>query len=112
MTQLETQSHKPPAVSTTGDGYQYVRCRANGDDSTAYVHQLCAIAAGEEPERVFGRDLEVHHKLRVPTDWDAPQIDVPWNVELVPGGAHGASHMNGWHDDLEADVPLEVVADD
>lgn len=111
MSKSSLEGHKPPSLYETTERYQYFRCRANGDDSTVYLQQLCAIAAGADPYAVFAEDIEVHHKLRVPTDFDAPQIDVPWNVELRSGGAHRAYHLNGEHDDLDADVPLEVVAD-
>jgi hypothetical protein len=35
---------QPPSLETTSDGYEYVRCRENGADDTAYIHRLCFVA--------------------------------------------------------------------
>ena len=86
---------KAPVVSQTGLGYNYVRCQKNGEDSTVYIHQLCAIVAGADPHEVFGNTHDVHHKVSIPTEWGVSQIDVPSNVELVPRWDHRRAHLEG-----------------
>jgi len=108
MSTTNTTTKKAPAVSQTSQGYNYVRCQRGSRDDTVYIHQLCAIAAGADPYNVFADFYEVHHRVRVPTQFGDPQIDVPWNVELRPGAEHRSGHMNGDHDDLAADVPIDL----
>ncbi|MUV90232.1 hypothetical protein GJ629_10305 [Halapricum sp. CBA1109] len=58
---------RAPAVSTTGNGYRYVRCQRGPHDDTVYIHQLCVIAGGADPHDVFSDAYDVHH---LPLDLD------------------------------------------
>lgn len=73
----------------TGLGYEYFRCRAGSDDSTVYVHQLLAIAAGADPVRVFDPDHDVHHESTIP--WD----NRPGNLTVEDARDHRVSHLEG-----------------
>lgn len=53
---------RPPSLAQTSLGYHYLRCRAGEDDSTVYVHALCAIADGGDPAEVFSDQVDVHHR--------------------------------------------------
>ncbi|PGF15780.1 hypothetical protein CP556_06410 [Natrinema sp. CBA1119] len=66
----------------TGTGYEYVRCRRGDHDDTVYIHQLCAIAAGEDPHKVFHTTTEIHHICPIP--W----LNTPENVECVTSWEH------------------------
>jgi hypothetical protein len=79
----------PPRLAHTSLGYEYARCRAGGDDSTVYVHQLVAILAGADPREVFDPDVDVHHRNSVP--WD----NRPENVELRGSREHRTGHLQG-----------------
>lgn len=92
---MSSRSRSPPKVITTGLGYQYVRCQANGEDHTVYIHQLCAIAGGADPHDVFSDVYDTHHLLSIPTQWGLPQIDTPENCELVPRWEHRTKEVNG-----------------
>lgn len=100
---------KIPPVDRTGIGYNYVRCRAGGDDSTVYIHQLCAIADGADPRDVFSDDYDTHHRpldhwldldARVPPtpidvgDGVVPAIDTPDAVEVVPRNDHRRANLD------------------
>jgi len=78
-----------PRVHHTGLGYEYVRCRCHGDDSTVYVHQLVAILAGESPDDVFSEGYDVHHANHIP--WD----NRPENVVLEESEQHRIGHLEG-----------------
>lgn len=74
-------------LSTTEDGYVYY----NGRNERVWVHQLVAVATGENPHDVFSDDRHCHHRNRVP--WD----NRPENVELLSAGEHTKEHS----EDLE-----------
>ena len=78
---LQTQTSV--GVSQTGLGYRYVRCRANGDDSTVYIHQLTA-CVDHDPRDVFSPRYDVHHRIPIP--W----LNIPGNLELQPAYDHRA----------------------
>lgn len=99
----------PPALYSTAPGYKYFRCRANGDDSTVYVHQLCAIAGGADPHDVFSDSFDVHHRPlcevfdlqtrtpQGPFEWaeiDVPPVDTPESVELQPRWEHREKNLS------------------
>lgn len=54
-------------------------------------HQLCAIAAGYDPEEVFTN--QVHHLIAVPTDYGV-QIDTPTAVVPLSRSAHQQIHRD------------------
>jgi hypothetical protein len=76
-------------IAQTSLGYEYFRCRAGGDDSTVYVHQLAAILGGADPRDVFDPDVDVHHETKVP--WD----NRPDALELRDAREHRESHLQG-----------------
>lgn len=109
MTTEQPQPHKVAAVSQTSLGYEYVRCRANGTDDTAYVHQLCAIAGGADPHDVFSDCYDVHHlplsewldleghvpstPVSVDGDLLVPAIDTPAAVVPKPRWDHRQANL-------------------
>lgn len=59
-------------------------------ENDVYVHQLLAIAKGNEPAEVFSDgENHVHHKNEIP--WD----NRPENIELLPAGEHMSIHNDG-----------------
>ena len=88
---MSTQQTAPqsPTVTQTGNGYQYVRCRSKDEDNTCYIHQLTAIADGADPCKVFGDGYQVEHILKLPRQFDAPQLDFADNLVVVPHWRHG-----------------------
>lgn len=70
----------------TGDGYQYLRNRARGEDVTVYFHQLAALRAGHSVSDVFAGDTEVHHR------WPILEYNVPANVDVVDVDTHADAH--------------------
>jgi len=103
-----------PTVSTTGLGYRYVRCQRGDDDSTVYIHQLCAIAGGADPHDVFSDAFDTHHRrLEDWLDLDdsvpapptkvngevVPPIDTPESVEARPRWDHRADNLEAGADD-------------
>lgn len=71
----------------TPRGYISARCGDNND--SVYMHQLAAIASGEDPHDVFAENTEVHHKNGI--KWD----NRPDNVELKDRMDHQADHIIG-----------------
>lgn len=84
------------SLQMTGEGYEYVRCRANGDDSTAYIHRLTFVAAhgldALEPNE------HVHHKKPIP--W----LNTPDNLESVDHTDHARHHFDSRIGSTEVDV--------
>lgn len=78
-----------PSRQQTAQGYVYYRCRAGGDDSTVYEHQLVSILGGSDPYDVFSEDYDVHHV-------DHCRVhNLPENLELVDRDEHREQHLNG-----------------
>ncbi len=75
-------------VHMTGLGYEYVRCRCHGDDSTIYLHQLAIIADGADPYRVFSDRVDVHHRNHIPWDNRASNLELEDSVE------HRVAHLD------------------
>ena len=94
----------PPSLCQTGLGYNYVRCQRGGRDDTVYIHQLCAIAAGEDPHEVFSDQYDCHHRLSIPTEWGVQQIDTPENIELKPSTHHRVGELLRY-DEYSSEVP-------
>lgn len=121
MSKTETHLQKPPAVIETGLGYQSVRSRWNGEDNTAYIHQLCAIvkndlpgdlddpAAWRDPHEVFSDAYDTDHRplsawldLKEPApptpvelggQVAVPAIDTPEGVELRGRWEHRRANL-------------------
>jgi hypothetical protein len=79
-------SPSPISIHMTGKGYEYIRDRSCGEDRTAYVHQLVAIADGADPFELFTCRKHVHHRNQVP--WD----NRPGNLEVLDPQHHNAKH--------------------
>jgi hypothetical protein len=77
----------PPSIHLTGEGYEYVRCRANGADDTVYIHRLLYVA--EHGLEALPPNFEVHHLDSIP--WH----NVPGNLEAVEPEAHSRHHLHG-----------------
>lgn len=96
---------RPPSIHTTEHGYQYVRCRIGGDN-TCYIHQLTIIADGADPHDVFSDQYDVHHLISPPHNFDAPKLDFPENLVLVPRWEHRNAELHGGYaDDVEQPFP-------
>lgn len=105
---------RAPSVTLTGHGYAYARCRYGDEDNTVYLHQLCAIAGGADPHRVFADRTDVHHRPlsewldldeEVPPapveigDQLVPAIDTPESVEVQLQWDHRTRNLQGAADD-------------
>lgn len=77
----------PLSLQHTGDGYEYVRCRAAGDDSTAYIHRLLFVA--EHGFDALPPGWHVHHEKPIP--W----LNVISNLEAVDPDDHCRHHLQG-----------------
>ena len=108
----DTRNQKPPSVSTTGLGYDYVRCQRGETDETVYIHQLCAILDGADPHDVFSDRYDVHHlplsncfdleeNCSAPPipDLGIPAIDTPESVEIQARWEHRQGNLSGVADD-------------
>jgi len=106
-TDTSTTVHAP-TVSETGQRYRYVRCQRGDCDDTVYVHQLCAIAGGADPDDVFSSHWDTHHRpLSEVFDLDEhvpalpldlpngrlPPIDTPEAVTLEPRNEHRGRNL-------------------
>ena len=69
----------------TGEGYEYVRCRAGDDDATVYIHRLLYVA--EHGLDALPTGWHVHHEVSVP--W----LNVPGNLVAVDPDTHGRHHL-------------------
>lgn len=78
---------KLPSLQHTGEGYEYVRCRAGGSDDTVYIHRLLYVA--EHGFEALPPEYEVHHRDSIP--WH----NVPGNLEAVEPEAHSRHHLHG-----------------
>ena len=76
-----------PSLQQTGEGYEYVRCRANGADATVYIHRLLFVA--EHGLDALPSHYEVHHRDSIP--WH----NAPGNLEAVEPEAHSRHHLHG-----------------
>jgi hypothetical protein len=77
----------PLTLQHTGEGYEYVRCRANGDDSTVYIHRLLFVAEHGLDDLPPG--WHVHHEISIP--W----LNLPSNLSAVDPDDHGRHHLQG-----------------
>jgi len=73
------------SLQHTGEGYEYVRCRAGGDDATVYIHRLLYVAEHGLDDLPDG--WHVHHERPIP--W----LNVPDNLVAVDPDAHGRHHL-------------------
>ena len=90
---IETRDKKHPETggisprSASGDDISGGYVRFRDSDSSVFIHQLLAVAAGEDPHKVFSEgEHHIHHKNDIP--WD----NRPENIELVSRKSHVAHH--------------------
>jgi hypothetical protein len=93
-----------PTVAQTGNGYKYVRCRAGGDDSTVYIHQLVTIRDGADPHDVFSDRYDCHHLplgdvLGVDDAPPVSDLNFENGLELRPRWDHRSDNLQGVADD-------------
>jgi hypothetical protein len=74
-----------PTLHSTGEGYEYLRCRAGDDDSTVYVHRLLYVA--EHGLEKLPPDWHVHHQIPIP--W----LNIPSNLVAVDPDEHSRHHL-------------------
>lgn len=73
---------KHGSLTTTKDGYVYY----NGASDIVWMHQLLAIAKGNNASDVFSKEYNTHHKNEIPYDNRAE------NVESIPVAEHTERH--------------------
>jgi hypothetical protein len=77
---------------TKQDGYEHWETKdGKGNNVRVYVHQLLAIAEGEDPYELFCGDTQIHHINNIP--WD----NRPENIETLSPGGHAEAH-DEWGD--------------
>jgi hypothetical protein len=74
------------SYSVSQYGYEVWRCGNVDDNQRTYVHQLLAVAEGEDPHKVYSDEYHVHHENRV--KWD----NRPENISLVDAKEHMRIH--------------------
>jgi hypothetical protein len=74
-------------LTHTGEGYEYVRCRAGNDDATVYIHRLTYVS--EHGLDALPADWHVHHRKPIP--W----LNTPENLVAVDPDDHGRHHLFG-----------------
>lgn len=94
-----------PSIWTNDKGYTYAESTADGYRGLVAIHELLAIHAGADPHEVFSSDTEIHHRMAMPGNFDAPKLDIPGDVTVVDSHAHQVGHRE---DALER-PPLEVI---
>jgi hypothetical protein len=93
-----------PTLETTALGYEYVCCRSNGADDTAYIHRLSYVAWHGADALPPG--YEVHHELSIPwlnTETDPRSRDLDGTPQLVAvdPDRHYRYHLHGQPIDAE-----------
>lgn len=80
---IRHSEHEHGSIRTTRRGYTYY----TGGSGIVYIHQLTAIADGEDPEDVFSdREHNTHHKNGIP--WH----NTMGNVETITAAKHNEKH--------------------
>lgn len=75
-----------PSLQSTGEGYEYVRCRAGEADDTVYIHRLLYVA--EHGLDALPADYHVHHRRSIP--W----LNTPGNLVAVEPEPHSRHHLH------------------
>jgi hypothetical protein len=75
-----------PSLQSTGEGYEYVRCRAGGADDTVYIHRLLYVA--ENGLDALPGEYHVHHRTPIP--W----LNTPANLLAVEPEEHSRHHLH------------------
>jgi len=86
---------------THTSGYENWLADVDGTTKTVAVHQLLAIAEGEDPSKVFSDgEYQIHHKNEIPWDNRAE------NIELVTRQEHADRHPERGYDRMYTDEEL------
>lgn len=85
-----TQLSREVSLVEDSRGYERWYNSHNGETSTCYVHQLLAIAKGNDPHEVFGGESETHHLNGI--KWD----NRPENVVLLSRNDHQEIHRDDY----------------
>jgi hypothetical protein len=86
-------------VSTEGGSYTYVLEERGQGGEKAPVHQLCAIADGADPNKVFSEEWHVHHIDG--NKW----VNGYDNLEVLPSEEHASGH------NPKLDLPIDQILD-
>lgn len=78
----------PLSIQHTGEGYEYIRCRAGGRDDTVYIHRLLFVA--EHGLDALGPNQHVHH-----VECNIPWANWPGNLQAVLADEHREHHLEG-----------------
>lgn len=95
------------ASFTAANSSGHELCKADDPDGTTRtvgVHQLLAVADGEDPEDVWAEDTHVHHRTGIP--W----LNIEDGVEVLTVGEHRRVHREGEWADEDGIPVLEVEA--
>jgi len=88
---LDAVEKHTPSYFTDKRGYERI---ANSSEIVG-VHQLVAIANGQNPHKVFADGIDVHHKTNVP--WD----NRPDNLDVLSHSEHQKITSGVYYKDLE-----------
>jgi hypothetical protein len=73
----DPSTYRPPSISSTSLGYEFVRCRARDRDDYLYLHYLTA-CLDHDPHEVFADFTVVARHISIP--W----LNLPSNLSVVP----------------------------
>ena len=91
----ESNHEKTPAFHTNKEGYESIHIGIDYETYQFPIHRLIAVAEGElPPDKLKGRELNVHHKNEIPWDnrWE--------NLEVLSHEDHARHHSEGRNRDV------------
>lgn len=96
-----------PSVWMSDDGYTYYSARVGDKMIHVSQHQLLALLEGYSPEDVFAEENHVHHRIRLPSSFSVPQLDVSGNLEVMEASEHLSGHRTDAHEEPDIETILD-----